>query len=148
MQLCGSGDDQVLIIGGQFGFRAGHIQRRHGADFQLFLVIVVEFFRDRNSLLLHVHVKPGIDQFPISVDGVGDGGDGLLSKSQVGDLAIVPGNKNIAAVGEEAETVEQLLGNGQIKRRLNGGVEEVKRTGRAAGVIPGQVYRRARRKSL
>src|SRR4029077_19952129 len=111
-------------------------------------VVVVEFFRDRDGLLLHVHILPSVDQLPVSSDGVGDGGDGLLGKGQVSNFAIVLGNQDIAAVGEETEAIQQLLGNGDIQRRCNRGVEDVKRAGRTTSVVPRQAYRRARSKAL
>ncbi len=61
LQLSGLRDDEILVVGRQFRFRARHVQRRHGADLQLFLVVVVEFFCDRDGLLLHVHVLPSVD---------------------------------------------------------------------------------------
>ena len=58
---------------------------------------------------LNVDVLAGVDEFPVGIDGICDGGDGLLRKSQISDLAIIFGDDDVAAIREEPETVQQLL---------------------------------------
>src|SRR5206468_4964168 len=105
--------------------------------FQLLLVVVVELFGHGHSLLLDFHVPSREDQLPIGGNGVGDGGDGLLGKSPVRNLAVVLGNLDIAGVDRAAESIEQLLLESNENRRLNRGVKQVRgRTGGTPRVVP------------
>ena len=93
------------MVGSQFRLRARDVQRRHGADFQLFLIVIVKFFGNGHRLLLHVHVIARKDQFPIRIDCVGDRGDGLQRECPIRDLAVILGNVNLPLVDAGSETI-------------------------------------------
>ena len=136
------------MIGSEFGFGASDVERSHGADFQLFFIVVVEFVGNGDGLLLDFDVFASVNEFPIGVDGVGDGGDGLLSEREISDLAIVFGNDDVAAIDESTGTGEELLLKTDAQRRLNVGIEKVGGGGRGAGVIPGDAERTASLEAL
>ncbi len=129
------------MIGSEFGFSASDVERSHGTDFQLFFIVVVEFVGNGDGLLLDFDVFAGVNEFPIGGDGVGDGGDGLLSEREISDLAIVFGNDDVAAIDESTGTGEELLLKTDAQRRLNVGIEKVGGGGRGAGVIPSDAER-------
>ena len=51
LKLRGLRDDQILPVGGEFGFGAGDVKWRHGADFELLFVVVIKFFGNGHGLL-------------------------------------------------------------------------------------------------
>ena len=106
LELRGLRHDQVLIVGCEFGFGSSHVQRGHGTDFQLLLVVVVEFCGYLDGFRLHLDIFPGVNEFPVRGNGVRYGGDRLLRESQVGDLAIVFGNEDIPPVYRTAESLK------------------------------------------
>ena len=62
---------------------------------------------------------------------LGDGGDDLLLKDEVGDLGIAFGDADVALVGGEAESGEQRLRDLHRKIRIQIGIDDVVR--RVAG---------------
>ena len=107
--------DEVLLTGGHCALRAHHLNGRHGADLCLALCVFERFLRVSERLLLHADVFVGIDQIPIHVLDLVDGGDDLQAKSDIGDFAIVFRDANESRVGKKAETLQQILGDSEIE---------------------------------
>jgi len=99
-------------------------------------------------LLLDADVFAGVDEFPIGGDGVGDGGDGLLSESEVGDLAVVLGDDDVAAIDGTPGTGEKLLREANREGGLHVGVEEVGSGGGGASIVPAHTQRSASDEAL
>ncbi len=149
LKLHGLRHDQVLAVGRELGLSASDVERSHRSNLQLLPVVVVKLFGNGHSLLLNFYVFPGEDQFPISSDGVRDGGDRLLGESPVRDFAVVLGDADVSSVHGTPETVQQLLLEPDKNRRCHGGVEQIRRrSGRVPGVVPGSEESRAGLESL
>ena len=125
LQLNSLRHDEILPVGSQLRFGASDIERSHGADLELLLIVVVEFLGNGNGLLLDFDVFTRVDKLPVSGDGAGRGGDGLLRESEVGNLAVVLCNDDVAAIHGQAESAEQVLVERDEERRLHRGIEEV-----------------------
>ena len=99
-------NDQVLAIGGEFGFGTSDIERGHGSDLELFLVVVIEFLGNGRGLLLNFHVFPREHKLPIGSDCVRGGGNRLLRKRPIRDFAIVLGDTNIPCVDRAPKAIQ------------------------------------------
>ncbi len=137
-ELNGLCDDEVLLVSRKFRLRARDIQRSHRTDFELLSVVAIQLFRNSHGLLLDSDILPGVGEFPIGGDGIRDGGDSLLRKSQVGDFAVVVSDDNIPAVHGQTKAAQQILTEANEDGRLHVGVKEVGRGGaRGASVVVG-----------
>ena len=109
--------DQVLLVGGDRALRAHDLNGRHGADLRLTLGIVESLLRIGQGFLLHPHILVGIDQIPIHVFDLIDGGDDLQAEGNVGDFAVVLGDADEARVGKRSEALQQILRELELKVR-------------------------------
>ena len=114
-----------MAAGSYFRLRASDVQGRHGANFELLFVVVVKLVGHGYGLLLDFNVFARVDELPVGVDGVGDGGDGLIHENQISDLAIILGNHDIAAADISAKAVQQLLAEGSVERGLHARIKKV-----------------------
>ena len=67
----------------------------------------------------------GIDQIPIDILHLGNGGDDLRFESQVGDLSVALGDADIALVGGEAEARQKRLRDVTAKLGIQLGIDGV-----------------------
>src|SRR4029077_21239186 len=125
LEFDGLGNDQILVIGGQLGLRAGDIERRHGANAELLLVVVVKLLGNGHGFVLDLHICARVYEFPVSRDGIGDGGDGLQSESPIGDLTVVFRDAQVACINSQSKAVKQGLRKPDRERGLDGGIEKV-----------------------
>ena len=126
-------DGQFLLAARDFGFGADDFDRGEGADFDLFLIVVVEFLVQGESLALDDNVFVGGDKVPVEADDAGDGGDDLLFKDEFRNLVIIPGDANISVINGEAKALEQTLLDLDIAIQGLRGVEI-----QTAGVLVGE----------
>src|SRR5262249_13918093 len=104
---------------------------------ELLLVVVIKFLRDRHGLLLYFHVFACINEFPIRVNRVCDGRNGLLRECQISNLAIVLRDADVARVHGSAESIQQLLRETDKNRGLYGRIKQVRKRSRGTPrVIP------------
>src|SRR6266446_2070317 len=123
------GDGQILLGSGQLGFRAHDFDGRQRADFHLFLVIAEQLLVQIHGLLVHLHHLVEADQVPIQTDDGRDDVDYLLLEHQIGYLAIVPGDRNVARVDGTAKPLQQTLGDAQAEAGADGWIEIVPQSG-------------------
>ena len=71
------GDDQILLAGVYGALRADDLDRRHGPDLGLTLGIIERFLGIGQRFLLYAHVFVGVDEIPVHVFDLIDGGDYL-----------------------------------------------------------------------
>src|SRR5208337_3889533 len=120
-----------------------NVEGSHGADVELFFVVAIELFGDGDGVLRDIDVFAGVGEFPIGGDGVGRGGDGLLGESKIGDLAIVFGDDDIAAIDEAASAGQERLRDGDGQGGLYVRIEEIGGVGGGAGIVPSRGKGRA-----
>ena len=101
--------DQILLVGRQLRFRCQHVQRRHGSNFQLFLVVTVKFLRNADGRFLHLHVFAVENQFPVIVRSLRHGRNHLLGELRIRHLYVVAGLDNVTSVRQNPEAVQQGL---------------------------------------
>ena len=126
-------DDQVLLVGGDGALRTHDLDGRNGADLGLALGVFESFLRVGQRFLLHANILVGVDQVPIHVFDLVDGGDDLQAEGYVGNLAIVPGDADKTRVGEEAPTLQEILGKAELESRAQLWREQ------AGGIVGGEV---------
>ncbi len=97
--------------------------------------------------LLHHLVEA--DQVPIQTADGRDDVDHLLLEHQIGYLAIVPGDRNVAGVDGAAKPLQQTLGDAQAEAGTDGWIEIVPQSGGSQpGVAQAQRNRGAAEKAL
>ena len=74
-----------------------------------FLLSESVFVGEGERVLLHLHVLVGVDQIPVDVLDLVDGGDDLETKGDVGQFAVIFRDDDETLVGQEAETLQQVL---------------------------------------
>ena len=79
------------------------------SDLDLLLVIGERFVGEGEGVLLDFHILVGVDQVPVNVFDLVDGGDHLEAERDVGELAVILRDDDEATVGKRAETLEQML---------------------------------------
>ena len=82
-----------------------------------------------------------VNQIPIEVFNIGDGGDDLLLKSEIGGLQVSFGDVDEALVAGKAESVQKRLAQDDLKIGIQFGIDCVIRAvvgGAEAGVVDGQ----------
>ena len=109
LQHLGFGNRQVLLPAGYLGFGAHDLNGREGADLHLLFVVVIEPFACGHRFLLHAHVFVESHQVPIEVHHRRDRFDDLLFEDQVGKLALVLGNVDLARVHGNTKSLQQVL---------------------------------------
>jgi hypothetical protein len=83
--------------------------------------------REGQSFLLHPHVFKCVDQVPVQVFNLIDGGDHLQAKGYVGNLTVVFRNADETRVRQKAEALQKLLGDAKLKIRSDGGAQRGER---------------------
>ena len=73
-----------------------------------------------------LHGFVGGHQVPVNVFDLRDRGDDLLAEDDVGDLAVIAGDANLAQVGIEAETLQQVLPQLETETGVSCGVTSEK----------------------
>ena len=114
-----------LLIGGELRLSGDHVQRRHGADFELLFIVLVKRLVDADGGLFHFHVFAGVDEFPIIVGHLSDGIDDLLSELRLADFHGVARFDNVTIVGNFAKTVQERLRDLHRERGFDKGIKEV-----------------------
>ena len=103
------------MIAGHGALRANHFDGGEGPDLDLFLGVGERLLREGEVLLLHFHVFVGVDEVPVHVFDLVDGGDGLQAERHIGNSAVVLGDLNETGVGGEAEALQQVLRKFEIE---------------------------------
>ena len=109
------GDGQQLLVLGRCALRAHDLDGRKAADLHLLLGVGKRFVSESQRLFLHADVLVGVDQVPVHGLDLVDGGNDLLVEGHVGKLAIVFGDADKAGVGGKAKSLQQVLGELEIK---------------------------------
>ena len=68
-------------------------------DFHLLLVVTEGLLREGKSFFLHADVLVGVDQVPVNIFDLVDGGDYLQAEGHVAALAVVLRDVNEAQIG-------------------------------------------------
>ena len=90
--------DEIGFAGGDLLLGLQHVQRRHGSDFQLLLVVAQQLLRQLQGLLRDVHRQGGADQIPVGGNHGIQGGVQLLLELVVGHPEVVLGDPDVARV--------------------------------------------------
>ena len=80
------------------------------------------------SFLLHSYVFVGVDQIPIHILDLIDGGDDLQAEGDVGNFTIVLGDADEAHVGKGTEALQQVLRDPELEVRVYLGREQAFKT--------------------
>ena len=127
----GAGDGEVAFGSGDCGLIGHDLQGGNCLELELLLIVGQSLVGEAQRSLLDLLVLIGIDEIPVDIFDLGDGGDDLLLKDEVGDLGVLFGDADPALVGGEAESGEQGLGDLHRKIRIQIGIDRVVR--RVAG---------------
>ncbi len=125
--------DQVLLVGGDGALRAHDLNGSYGSDLCLPFGVIQRFLGVGQGFLLHANILVGVHQIPVHVFDLVHGGDDLQTESDVGNLAIVPGDADKARVGQKAETLQQVLRETKLEIRTQ------LRSEQAGRVVGGEV---------
>src|ERR1700730_3443164 len=106
------------------------MNRWKSSKLYLFFVVLKRPLSERQGLLLNFYIFIAVYQIPIKIFDLIDGRDDLQAESHVRDFTVVPGDLDIAPVWYEAESLQQLLRQSELKIGRNIGTE---RGERAAG---------------
>ena len=119
LQLIGLGHDQILLIGGQLRFGSQYVERGHGSDFQLLLVVAIELLRNSHRRFLYLYIFTVENQFPVIIRSLGHGRDHLLRELRIRHFDVVFRFDDVARVGQDSESVEQRLRKRRRQHRSN-----------------------------
>ena len=117
------GDGQILLGAGQLGLGAHDLDRRQRPDLHLLLVVAEQLVIQIHRLLFHPGVFIEAHQVPVQVDDRSHDIDHLLLEREVGNLAAVLGDLNVARVHGQTEPLHQMLRNIQAQAGAGGGIE-------------------------
>ena len=110
-----AGIDQVLARGEYLRVGARHLHLREGAFLHLRADIGQQLLGEGDGLLLHLFVFGERHEIGIEADDAVDRQDELLLKEQAGDLLLVAGDADEAAVEARAEAAQQRLRGGETE---------------------------------
>src|SRR5271169_312177 len=128
--------NQVLPAGGERAFGTDNLNGRHGADLGLALSIVERLLLVGEGLLLHADIFIGVDEIPVDVFNLIDGGDDLQAEGDVGNFPVVLGNADKASVGQRAEALQQVLCDLELKVGVDLRCYQARRVvGRDVGIV-------------
>ena len=111
-----AGIDQVLARGEDLGVGARHLHLRQRAFFHLRADVGQQLFGERDGFLLHLFVFGERHQIGVEADHAVDREDELLLEEQAGDLLLVAGDADEAAIQASAEAAQQRLRGGEAER--------------------------------
>src|SRR5581483_12032594 len=98
----------LLLVRSHRILRANNFDRSKTSDLNLLLIIRKRFLGECQCFLLNFHVLVCVDQIPIEVLNLVDGGNDLKTERDVCDLAIVFGDLNQTRIREESESLQKM----------------------------------------
>ena len=109
LQQPGLREHQILFRTGDSGLGANDLNRRHGSDVHLLLVVAIKLLVVGKRLLLGADVVVESNQIPIQLHHTGYRRNHLLLELQVGCFAVVARDTNVAVVHRHTEALQQVL---------------------------------------
>ena len=109
LQVVGLRHDQLLLVAGKFGFCLHHVEWGHGADLNLFLVVLHKFLRIVDGGLRHTNLVTVCQQRVVGIQNLGNGSNHLLAKFTIRHVQVISCNADINPIGPTAEPAEQML---------------------------------------
>ncbi len=141
------GLDDALLAHRHVGLALHQLERRHGTDFDLDAVALVQLAREVEALLRDVELLARLDQVPVGIDHLLDGRGDLGFENLAADLA-APARHQEQPVGiGVAEAAQQGLVELEGHVRAVGGAQRVD-VGLAPGVLPAERQIAAGRQEL
>ena len=124
-----------LLVRGHGALRAYRFNGGETADFNLFLGVGKRLLGKRQRFFFHALVLVGIDEIPVHVLDLIDGGDNLQAESHVGKFAVVFGDADEASVGRKSKTLQKMLSHSGLEAGVQGGLRLVKEAVRGAARV-------------
>ena len=122
------GLDDLDLAGGNFRLGAIDIERRQGSELERTFVAVVTGLGQLERLLLHIESAARLHGVPVLTDNIQDGVVDLGVKVGARLLERASRDLDLGGIGEAAGAAQQGLGEGEIQRGTEVGIEVVIRT--------------------